>query len=1149
MTSIRRNISTVLFVVALLLAGFLQTWYLVHNRQPSHIVKDAEAKFKSLDRDMRSLLAKLVSDTAREHFHRDFLHDFADRNDVALYLFEGDGLIAWTTNQPGWNTGSPGGFMDATTIHLSNGDYWVRMHKSGSRTAVGLLLLRKSYPFENRFLKNTFNGAFGLPAEADFSSEGIGFHAPDGKLIGTVSTGFIRPSAWLIAGWWLVVLLLSLSVLHLIHNRSLTFRSKRRLAAAILLVRISMAMFHVPSAFLDSSYFDPAVYAADAVFNSPGDLFLNGLTLLLLVILLSRTPIRITTTARRITTGIMTLLLLAALVLLVHGMVMDASVSFDITDLSGVDHQTLFLLLGLSLFLLAGTILIQWVSGKQLVSISFGNAMLTLCLVSAVTAVLLFRFNHQSDVENRKRLAQRVTMERDPVAEYLFNDEAEGIRSDTALYGSIARGESVEAVRTHIRARHLKEYLGRFDWTCFLYDATGRTSSTGIPAALDSLVQELRVSGRKTVSPFLYSLPAEAGHMRYSAVLPVTGIAGDTLATLILQLRSTFFSSTSGFPELLVSGTINNPRISEKYSFAHYQDGALVYEFGQFPYGLRSDAFIPANGHTSYSLESDGYDHLVVHDDKAGITVVSKVAAGYLSLVTLFSWLFAFFGFFALVVSILSRTFQRQVDMVSLTRRIRLSVFALVVLAFAGTGTGTVFYILQKYENDQRRSISEQLNGVWILLGDRLGFGAPLSELEPRWLTQELGQITSSTNIDFNLFDEKGRLFYSSQPRLFEQGIVSERMEPEAYFELSEFGKTQFIHREKIGSLGYLAAYAPFVGDNGQPTGYLHLPYFEKQYERSREVSGFLSALFNIYILLLAAAVFVTVFISSRVTRPLALIQERLSAIRFGRRNEVITYPVNDEIGQLVNEYNRMVYELADSAEKLARSERESAWREMARQVAHEIKNPLTPMRLSIQQLQRVWSEKGTDREALTQRMAQVLIEQIDTLSHIATAFSDFAKMPTARPAPLDVKEVMANSISLFSQSYPHEFVFASPAGSYVISADREQVQRIFSNLLKNAVQAIPDDRKGRIELRLAKADSGFIRMDVEDNGRGIREADRSRIFVPNFTTKSGGTGLGLAMVKNIVEQGGGTVSFHSTEDVGTVFTLLWPEAGDAVRE
>lgn len=322
--------------------------------------------------------------------------------------------------------------------------------------------------------------------------------------------------------------------------------------------------------------------------------------------------------------------------------------------------------------------------------------------------------------------------------------------------------------------------------------------------------------------------------------------------------------------------------------------------------------------------------------------------------------------------------------------------------------------------------------------------------------------------------------------------------------------------------------------------GFLQLPYFEKQKERSREISGFLSALLNSYVLLFALAVFLTAFISSRITQPLSLIQERMAGVRLGRKNEPIRYETKDEIGQLVDEYNRMLKELSDSADRLAQGEREGAWREMARQVAHEIKNPLTPMKLSVQHLQRAWKEHRDDREAMTEKMAQTLIQQIDTLSAIATEFSNFAQMPKAEPVIVDIQQILDQSIDLFRKSSEHEFRYDGTEGAVFVKADPAQLNRVFSNLLKNAVQAIPPERQGHIEVGLKSLD-GYAVVTVQDDGIGITEEQRSSIFVPNFTTKSGGTGLGLAMVKNIVEQAGGNVGFESTPGAGTLFTIRFP--------
>ena len=236
-----------------------------------------------------------------------------------------------------------------------------------------------------------------------------------------------------------------------------------------------------------------------------------------------------------------------------------------------------------------------------------------------------------------------------------------------------------------------------------------------------------------------------------------------------------------------------------------------------------------------------------------------------------------------------------------------------------------------------------------------------------------------------------------------------------------------------------------------------------------------------------------------------------------------------------------MVEALADSADKLARSERESAWREMAQQVAHEIKNPLTPMKLSVQHLQRAWNEKSGNLDELFQRISKTMIEQIDALSNIASEFSNFAKMPRAKNETLDLHEIINSSMNLFNDTPNVSIQFNDSKTEKKIFADREQLIRAFSNLIKNAVQSIPENKKGIISIS-AKTENEFHIISIADNGAGIAAAIQSKIFTPNFTTKTSGMGLGLAMVKGTVEAIGGTIKFETSEGKGSVFYVSIPE-------
>jgi nitrogen fixation/metabolism regulation signal transduction histidine kinase len=315
--------------------------------------------------------------------------------------------------------------------------------------------------------------------------------------------------------------------------------------------------------------------------------------------------------------------------------------------------------------------------------------------------------------------------------------------------------------------------------------------------------------------------------------------------------------------------------------------------------------------------------------------------------------------------------------------------------------------------------------------------------------------------------------------------------------------------------------------------GYLNIPYFAKQTDLENEISTLLVTLINIYVFLTVISLLVTLFIANRITGPLQMLQLKLANITLGKKNEPIEWNNNDEIGNLIIEYNRMILELGESAERLAKSERESAWREMAKQVAHEIKNPLTPLRLNAQLIQRAYDEKSPQFDEKFKKFTNMLIEQVDTLSQIASEFSNFAVMPKPKLFPVKLSEVIQNAVTLFRTTTSSEIIFNNHTQNDWIEADKEQLLRVFNNLIKNALQAIAD-------INLHEEDKQLL-VQVIDNGVGMNEEQKKMIFVPNFTTKTGGMGLGLAMVKNILETMQVSISFTSVEHEGTTFEMRFP--------
>jgi len=372
-------------------------------------------------------------------------------------------------------------------------------------------------------------------------------------------------------------------------------------------------------------------------------------------------------------------------------------------------------------------------------------------------------------------------------------------------------------------------------------------------------------------------------------------------------------------------------------------------------------------------------------------------------------------------------------------------------------------------------------------------------------------------NTDINLFNLNGQLLASTQMRIFQSGVLLDKINPLAYTKISIEGRSQHTQTERVGKLEYLASYVPIFDGNHRLIAYMNVPFFSNEKELRQELSSFLENFINIYVFFFIVAGILAYLISQRITLPLTLIQARLAETRLGNRNERLEWRQQDEIGQLVKQYNSMVDQLDQSAQLLAKSEREDAWKEMAKQIAHEIKNPLTPMKLSVQHLQRAWANQNENLEQTFKRVTSVLIEQIDSLSLLATEFSSFAQMPTAKIEKFELSEVLSSVVELYFNSKEIEINCSAEKEKKILNADKNQVSRAIHNIPKNAIQSIPEDRMGKIEISLVKESHAAV-IRIKNNGCGMPDEIAQRIFTPSFSTKNSGMGLGLAITKRIIE-------------------------------
>lgn len=412
------------------------------------------------------------------------------------------------------------------------------------------------------------------------------------------------------------------------------------------------------------------------------------------------------------------------------------------------------------------------------------------------------------------------------------------------------------------------------------------------------------------------------------------------------------------------------------------------------------------------------------------------------------------------------------------------------------------------------------------------------TEKIPLIFREEINKIADIHQMRVNLYDLEGGLLKSSKASM-QQDSISKCLSADILNALSNTAERRYVENIQINGQNYRSAYTYITDKKFKPLAILNLPYLEDDDFLNKELSEFLERLAYAYGFMLVIAFMIAYFLSKYITKSLKTISDKINATRLEKRNKRIEVESSsDEIATLVNSYNSMIDELEESAVKLATSEREQAWREMAKQVAHEIKNPLTPMRLSVQSFQRKFDPQDPSIHQKVDEYSKTLIQQIDTMSSIASAFSNFAKMPAQQNETLNVVSIVKLALDIFSEDY---IEFHADEQKIIAKLDRTQLIRVITNLVKNAIQAIPDHQEPKVVVSVL-SDADKVKILVTDNGIGISEANQTKIFEPKFTTKTSGMGLGLAMVKNIVETYNGNITFTTQKGKGTTFTVTFPK-------
>lgn len=825
------------------------------------------------------------------------------------------------------------------------------------------------------------------------------------------------------------------------------------------------------------------------------------------------------------------------------------------------DYTVYYLVYALLIFVVA------WNNYKQSRRLSISIYALFFLSMAFLTSLKYLKFNDIKERSNREDMAQKLLDVNDPKVINSLVSFEEGISSDSLIVAYFKKPELMQPFGFHnyIEKKYLDGYLSRFDSRIYEYNSDDSVinKEESVPFAK---YKDLVKSGAFKLQDvnYSYKINDTFGFQNYFGIIPIFD-GENLLGTLVIELKSQLdFSST--FPELLIDGKLKSDENFSDYSLAFYKDNKLISQSGPYTYDMNNNSQKGFQGVINKVVfqnevtDDESYSHAIYKpEDPSKLIIITKEKIPFLARLATLSFFFLVFiifgiGFYILIWFFrnidnnkagwfnINRYLMINANKILYKTRIQFSIVLSVVATLIIVGWTTFYNIKNEYLKQQETAIREKVRKVQLSYEKQiLNQGVIKNDEEAKFRFNQFADVNASF---LNLYDIRGNLILTSLEKMYDYGILGKRMGTSAYIQLHLMQRSEYVNpQEKIGEFKYAAAYAPIRNGQNKTIAYIGIPYYDNEADYQAKIGLFINTLINIYALVFVLIGILAVFLANQITNPLTFIQDSIRKTKLGQKNQPIIWHRQDEIGSLIKEYNKMIAALEQSAVKLARSERESAWREMAKQVAHEIKNPLTPLKLGVQLLEKSWKEQDPNFERKFASFNKSFIEQIDSLATIASEFSNFAKMPDTKLEELELMPFIDKALAVFNTSDRIEIIVLDRSNrNLVVLGDKDQLIRIFNNLLKNAIEASEEREKCLIKIKVIN-DEKYAYVEIEDNGKGIDQALQQHIFVPNFTTKSSGTGLGLAFVKQAIENAGGTIEFTSELDKGTTFYLSFPLA------
>ncbi len=781
----------------------------------------------------------------------------------------------------------------------------------------------------------------------------------------------------------------------------------------------------------------------------------------------------------------------------------------------------------------------------------------SLIMSSIVIGLVFSHYNREKENASRRIITQNIYERRDSRAERLMGDIDKRLQNDFSLKKLLYKNRAGnEQLKKKIKENYFTGYLGHYNIS--IYTTQNDSSSTKI-GELDSIYYNNATQVENTNFSRINSSSSLQGYIALYNFNDDEKVSGRIYIILQPKGLGDQFVQTELFSQSRSVDFFQNP----DYSWCMYREGKLFNNHGTYNYSVNIDSPNFKFTDNFFDYKQNGYDHLAYKNNNNIIIIASRKSeplyrpftyilffvtffVQILFLVFLFSTFFHFIRhiryfysskrryIISVFQSFKSNYISGGFNLSLLSNQIQLLLAFLIVITIVITAVISQQGIVNKFNENQHDKLLLKIKQIAYEIESDAEINPTNYQLSE--LSKQVNKLSELYASDINLFDLSGNLLATSQPKIFEFGIMSNRINPDALQQLNYKNQSQFIHNENIGKLNYLSAYLPIV-ENNKIVAYINLPFFSKETELETEIKSNIISLITPYSLIFIIISLFSYIISLRVSNSLNFIRLKIAQTTFGKKNNKLVWNKRDEIGALVRQYNMMIDKLEESAEMLAKTERDHAWREMAKQIAHEIKNPLTPMKLNLQMLQRSAHENVDDLEAHVKRVSNLLIEQIDSLSQLAGEFSSFARMTEGKPEQINVNDVCKKIAQLYNMPGNAVVNFHNKEGESIVLINSDAIQRVMNNLVKNGIQAAKESLEPIVDIYIANTGSKFV-ITIKDNGTGIPIELHNHIFEPNFSTKNSGMGLGLAIVKKIIERANGRIWFETEQNVGSTFYI-----------